>query len=67
MTQLTPSVTRGQLQQLQKDAAVFCGMTVVFCRRLNWPALACCLEDFGARLTFGAHKVPLMSLPCRHE
>jgi hypothetical protein len=40
---------RGQLQQLQKDAAVFCGMTVVFCSKLNWHMLAACLV--GVRIT----------------
>lgn len=64
VTRLITNVTRGQLQQLQKDAAVFCGMTVVFCRKLNWPMLAACLEDFSARLNYGAHKdiLPLVRL-----
>ena len=57
VTTLTRSVTRGQLQQLQKDASVFCGMTVVFCRKLNWSTLASCLEDFQTRLSFGAQMV----------
>jgi hypothetical protein len=64
VTRLITTVTRGQLQQLQKDAAVFCGMTEVFCRKLNWPMLAACLEDFSARLNYGANKdiLPLVRL-----
>lgn len=64
VTRLISAVTRGQLQQLQKDAAVFCGMTVVFCRKLNWPLLASCLEDFSSRLNYGVHKdiLPLVRL-----
>jgi hypothetical protein len=64
VTRLITNVTRGQLQQLQKDAAVFCGMTVVFCKKLNWPMLASCLEDFSARLNYGVHKdiLPLVRL-----
>lgn len=64
VTRLLSTVTRGQLQQLQKDAAVFCGMTVVFCKKLNWPLMASCLEDFSGRLNFGVHKdiLPLVRL-----
>ena len=40
VTNITKRVTRGQLQQLQKDAAMFCGMMVVFCTNLNWDGLA---------------------------
>ena len=56
--------SRGQLQQLQKDAAVFCGMTVVFCRRLRWELLAAALEDLSARLALGAQRdvLPLVRL-----
>ena len=64
VTQLITTVTRGQLQQLQKDSAVFCGMIVVFCRKLNWNFLSACLEDFSARLNYGVHKdiLPLVRL-----
>jgi hypothetical protein len=64
VTKLISGVTRGQLQQLQKDAAVFCGMTVVFCRKLNWPILASCLDDFSGRLNHGVHSdiLPLVRL-----
>ncbi len=64
VTQTIQGVTRGQLQQLQKEASTFCGMTVVFCRKLNWLMLACCLEDFCGRLNHGAHKdiLPLVRL-----
>eukprot|EP01038_Epipyxis_sp_PR26KG_P006253 gene6253-8612_t len=55
------SVTRGQLQQLQKDASTFCGMIVVFCRNLNWSSLASCFEDYISRLSFGA-KPEIMQL-----
>ena len=33
--------------------ATFCGMTVVFCRKLNWTHLASCLETYTGRLGFG--------------
>ena len=64
VTQTISTVTRGQLQQLQKDASTFCGMTVVFCKKLNWTMLGCCLEDYCARLNYGANKdiLPLVRL-----
>jgi hypothetical protein len=46
-------IPSGQLQQLQKEAATFCGMTVVFCRKLNWNHLASCLEVYTGRLGYG--------------
>ena len=55
VTNLITNVTRGQLQQLQKDASTFCGMTVVFCKKLNWSILAACLEDYCGRLNYGAN------------
>lgn len=57
-------VSRGQLQTLQKDAAAFCGMTVVFCKKLHWDYLAACLEDFSARLSFGVGRdlLPLVKI-----
>ena len=60
----TQEVNRGQLQTLQKDAAAFCGMTVVFCKKLNWHYLAACLEDFSARLSFGVGRdlLPLVKI-----
>lgn len=64
VTQMIHNVTRGQLQQLQKDASTFCGMTVVFCKKLNWLMLGCCLEDYCSRLNYGAHKdiLPLVRI-----
>jgi hypothetical protein len=57
-------INRGQYQQLQKDAAAFCGMTVVFCQTLNWSALASCLDEFTGRLSYGVHRdlLPLVRL-----
>lgn len=64
VTNTITNVTRGQLQQLQKDASTFCGMTVVFCKKLNWPILAACLEDYCGRLNYGANSdiLPLMRI-----
>lgn len=42
-------VSRGSLQGLQKDAAVFCGMVVCFCRHLQWHELANVLFSFQVR------------------
>lgn len=63
-SRLTNNVSRGQLQLLQKEAGTFCGMTVVFCKKLNWHLLASCLEDFSGRLSFGARKdiLPLVRI-----
>jgi hypothetical protein len=57
-------VTRGQLQQLQRDASIFCGMVVVFCQKLNWTLLASCLEDLGSRLGYGVQRdlLPLVRI-----
>ena len=49
-------VKRGQLQQLQKEAAVFCSMTTTFCRKLNWETLALCLESLSCRVGFGVRE-----------
>lgn len=61
---LMKSVTRGQIQLLQKDASTFCGMTVVFCEKLNWHTLAAILQDYSARLSFGVRKelIPLVRI-----
>ena len=45
--------SRGDIQQLQKDAAMHCGMAVAFARRLNWPNIASILESYAKRLNFG--------------
>lgn len=39
-------IARGVLQGLQKDAGVFCGMVVCFCRHLQWHELANVLFSF---------------------
>lgn len=39
-------IARGALQGLQKDASVFCGMVVCFCRHLQWHELANVLFSF---------------------
>ena len=61
---MTKTATRGQLQQLQKDASIFCNMVVTFCKKLNWEILASCLDDYSSRLSFGAHKdiLPLVRI-----
>lgn len=45
---------RGQIQQLQKEAAAFCGMATTFCRKLHWDGLASVLEAYSGRLSYGA-------------
>jgi hypothetical protein len=63
------SATRGQLQQLQKEASTFCGMVMIiveyeynfnkgnqatsFCRKLNWHHLASIFEAYAGRLSYG--------------
>ena len=39
-------IERGTLQALQKEASVFCGMVVCFCRHLQWHELANVLFSF---------------------
>lgn len=39
-------IARGTLQALQKEASVFCGMVVCFCRHLQWHELANVLFSF---------------------
>jgi hypothetical protein len=55
---------RGQVQQLQKEAAAFCGMATTFCRKLHWDALASVLESYSGRLGYGACEeiLPLVRL-----
>eukprot|EP01041_Mallomonas_annulata_P000304 gene304-549_t len=57
-------IKRGQLQQLQKDAAAFCGMAVIFCKILNWESLACVLQSYSSRLCCGVKPelLPLVRL-----
>lgn len=59
-----PEISRGQMQQLQKEASNFCGMTVTFCKKLNWNILANCLQVFGARISYGIHEelLPLVRM-----
>jgi len=46
-------IKRGQIQSLQKDAAVFCEMITTFCRKLNWNLLGSCLSTMHGRLNHG--------------
>lgn len=39
-------IERGALQALQKEASVFCGMVVCFCRHLQWHEVANVLYSF---------------------
>lgn len=57
-------VKRGQIQQLQKDTASFCGMAVSFCKTLNWDTVACVLESYSKRLGTGVRPelLPLVRL-----
>lgn len=43
-------IGRGKLQGLQKDASVFVGMVVCFCRHLQWHELANVLFSFQVRM-----------------
>ena len=45
--------SRGDIQMLQKDASIQCGMTVVFARKLNWDHVASILDSLSRRLSFG--------------
>lgn len=42
-------IERGALQALQKEASVFCGMVVCFCRHLQWHELANVLYSFQVK------------------
>lgn len=57
-------VERGQGQALQKDAAMFCHMTIQFCNKLNWRYLACCLDSLSGRLNYGVSEelLPLVRI-----
>lgn len=48
-------IERGTLQALQKEASVFCGMVVCFCRHLQWHELANVLYSFQVR-SIGARR-----------
>eukprot|EP01039_Chlorochromonas_danica_P010932 gene10932-12154_t len=56
--------SRGQLQQLQREASTYCGMVIVFCQRLNWTLLATCLEEIALRLAYGVQRelLPLVRI-----
>lgn len=43
-------IDRGRLQGLQKDASVFVGMVVCFCRHLQWHELANVIFSFQVRV-----------------
>ena len=55
-------ITPGRIQSLQKDAAYFCHMVILFCKKLNWLCLADALTPYTNRLSFGVHEelVPLV-------
>ncbi|CAM9494242.1 unnamed protein product, partial [Ectocarpus sp. 12 AP-2014] len=57
-------IERGVLQALQKEASVFCGMVVCFCRHLQWHELANVLYSFQDRLGYSAKPelLPLVRL-----
>ncbi|CAM9118141.1 unnamed protein product, partial [Hapterophycus canaliculatus] len=57
-------IERGTLQALQKEASVFCGMVVCFCRHLQWHELANVLFSFQDRLGYSAKPelLPLVRL-----
>ncbi|CAN0521426.1 unnamed protein product, partial [Ectocarpus sp. 8 AP-2014] len=57
-------IERGALQALQKEASVFCGMVVCFCRHLQWHELANVLYSFQDRLGYSAKPelLPLVRL-----
>ncbi|CAM9144280.1 unnamed protein product [Scytosiphon promiscuus] len=57
-------IERGTLQALQKEASVFCGMVVCFCRHLQWHELANVLYSFQDRLGYSAKPelLPLVRL-----
>ncbi len=58
----TSSSSRGQLQQLLKDASAFCGMVIVFCKKLNWPMLVSCFEELNTRLSYGVASKDVLPL-----
>lgn len=55
---------RGQIQNLQRDASIFCAMLVAFCQKLNWPMLAAALDSMTSRLSLGVSEdiIPLARL-----
>jgi replicative superfamily II helicase len=49
-------ISPGRIQSLQKDAAYFCHMVILFCKKLNWLFLANALTPYTNRLSFGVHE-----------
>ena len=58
------NVKRGDLQALQKEASIFCGMTITFCQKLNWDLLGSALESLAGRLGHGIQEelIPLVRI-----
>lgn len=59
---LSPNITSGQIQTLQKDSAAFAHMLVTFCKHLNWLDLMVCLEVYAVRVNFGVQRKELLPL-----
>lgn len=56
------TLSRGQLQQLQKDSSTFCSMLTLFCMKLNWKTLAAVLSDYQSKLLYGTMNTDLLPL-----
>jgi hypothetical protein len=48
----TGLITRGQLQQLQKEITIYCSMIILFCEKCNWTPLAILLSDLQSKLLY---------------
>jgi hypothetical protein len=48
----TGLITRGQLQQLQKEITIYCSMIILFCEKCNWTPLAVLLSDLQSKLLY---------------
>jgi hypothetical protein len=48
----TGLITRGQLQQLQKEITIYCSMIILFCGKCNWTPLAVLLSDLQSKLLY---------------
>lgn len=59
---LSNSITRGQLQLLQRDVTIYCGMIIIFCEKCNWIPLSLLLKDVQIKLSYGIANKELMPL-----
>lgn len=59
-------LSKGLVQSLQQQAAIFAGMLSTFCAKLGWSSMELLIDQFAPRLTFGVHRdlIDLMRLPC---